>query len=55
MTDILTISTERAPVVISADPSRATLAITASEVYIRLLAQLIYQGIELWDESELVG
>lgn len=51
--DRLTVAGEQEPVVIAA--TQTTLAITASQHYIQTLTQLIYDGIDLWDESELTG
>lgn len=51
--DRLTIAGEQEPVVIAA--THATLTIAASQHYIQTLTQLIYDGIDLWDESELTG
>lgn len=49
----LTIGDEIEPVIITA--SATTLAITASPSYIQALTELIYEGIDLWNESELIG
>ena len=49
----LTIAGEQEPVVITA--SQTPLAITASQRYIQTLTKLIYEGIDLWDESKLTG
>lgn len=49
----LSLSDQVEPCVITA--SEARVVIDASPAYIRLLVQLIYQGIDLWDESELIG
>lgn len=51
--DRLMICDQREPVVIVG--SQATLEITGPADYIQSLTKIIYEGIELWDESELTG
>lgn len=50
---LLAISGDIEPVIITA--SATTLAIIASPSYIQALTELIYEGIDLWSESELTG
>jgi len=51
--DRLTICDQRQPVVIIGSPTR--LEITGPLEYIQSLTRIIYEGIDLWDESELTG
>lgn len=49
----LTINDQREPVVIEGSPT--ALTVTGPVDYIQSLTRIIYEGIELWDESELTA
>jgi hypothetical protein len=51
--ECLKIGDEREPVIL--EVGHSFLALTASPLFLKLFTQLIYQGIDLWDESELTG